>query len=263
MKAGFSDSDGLIWITKNSGEDWSQEGKIDTSDVKVLSNQIVFADKQVGWVITAFSIWLTEDAGNSWSEVYPIGDFDYENLGGQPSIFFPVNTDVGWLGMSNNKVLKTANRGKTWENVSPSGEADIYALYCSDENECWVGFGNEGGLSFTSDNGKSWQQMLDAQVRKNLGIKSISFATPQIGWIVAMEYHTDPDSPNKFNGIVLKTMDSGKSWIREKDDFYKNPFEDVKFTDDQNGWIRNKDSVYFTQNGGESWTKVFQLDSVN
>jgi photosystem II stability/assembly factor-like uncharacterized protein len=256
------DSDGQLWATVNNGKEWIKRGSFAHDIASIdLSSKIIFADNQIGWMINSFWLGLTEDGGNTWKQIFPNEEFSYSKLEAQPTKYFPVNKDVGWLGMSNGKVLRTINRGQTWENVNLSGKYDIRSLYCSSDKECWISAWNAGELYYTNDGGKNWQPKLDAKFKGDLGIKSISFATLKIGWIAAIEFVKDVDSPNKLNGVVLKTTDGGKTWARETNEFYKNPFREIKFTNEQNGWLISEDSVYQTVDDGNNWQKIFQIDS--
>lgn len=62
--------------------------------------------------------------------------------------------------------------------------------------------GEEGLIVYSDDEGKSWRQ---AQVPVSGTITDIAFASPQVGWATGAL------------GVVLKTQDGGKSWVKQLD----------------------------------------------
>jgi photosystem II stability/assembly factor-like uncharacterized protein len=255
------DSNGQIWASTNNGKDWVKRGKF-KKDPTSGSGQITFVNNQIGWLVGNYALWLTEDGGNSWIQVLPSEKFSYETIEGQPMTYFPVNENIGWLGMTNSRVFRTTDRGRNWEEVNIPEHSSIYSLYAVDENECFIPAFEGTGIYHTTEGGKNWKQILKDVDKKMIGIFSVSFPTRELGWAIGMKFQTNPSSPDKLNGVVLKTIDGGKTWNKEKSDFYKNPFRIVKFTDEQNGWLASKDSIYKTNNGGGDWQKVFQVDSI-
>lgn len=80
-----------------------------------------------------------------------------------------VNEDIAWVSCGNGLVLKTQDKGRTWEGFIPAQSLYIkdkpyswpsdwfWAVYASDENTCWVGGDNSGLLAYTKDGGKHWE----------------------------------------------------------------------------------------------------------
>lgn len=256
------DKNGQIWATVDNAKSWLKRGNIGY-DVNNSQSDFVFVNNQIGWLMAGLSILHTEDGGNSWISVYPNNEFSYTTLKSTPTKIFPVNLNTTFLGMSNGKVLRTTNRGKSWDyiGVSMSGDFDVRSLFALSEKECWVGGrGNLGGLYYTDDGGDHWQQLLDDKIKSKIGISSISFATPKIGWIVGVEFLTNIELPNKLNGVVLKTTDGGKTWFQLEDEFYKLPFSEIKFVDSQNGWLIGEKSVYRTATSGNYWQEIYRIN---
>ena len=67
--------------------------------------------------------------------------------------------------------------------------------------------GEHGVIAYSDDNGTHWTQ---AQVPVNVTLTCVAFATPMIGWAAG------------HFGVVLKTIDGGKSWDRQLDGLQAN-----------------------------------------
>jgi photosystem II stability/assembly factor-like uncharacterized protein len=250
------EENGQIWITTNDGKDWSKRG-IYTQDKPY---HIVFADNQVGWIIGAFNIWLTEDSGNAWAMVYPNEQVSYDKLEAQPLSLFAVNSDIAWVGLTNSKVLRTVNRGKSWEEVSIPGKYDIHGLYPFSANECIVAARNGGGLYQTTDGGKNWQQVVDTKANENLGIDSVSFVNKKIGWAAGQDFVTNVNNPETNRKVLLKTMDGGKNWARIELGFEQQQLTRVNFSNEKKGWIVGDKNVYTTTDAGRTWKEIFKIE---
>lgn len=250
------DSSGRIWVTTNAGKEWLERGRLNDLNDSNLSSQLVFVDEQTGWLVTSFSVWLTQDGARSWNRVYPTGEFSYDKLNAQPMNYFAVNADIGWLGMSNAKILKTTDRGKTWENVSLSGNVDVQSLYAFNDKECSAGtWGKGGGLFQTLEGGKNWQKVLDDKLSPNLGlgINSISYVDRKLGWAAGRKFVESTDNPKPDTAVLLKTLDGGNSWMKIQTQLKEEEFTYVKFFDENNGWLVGRRTIYKSKDGGNSW----------
>lgn len=254
------DATGRFWNTFDGGRNWSQSGALTEDPTSPYGSQLIFFDERHGWLRGSFTVWSTEDGGETWSKIYPNEEFSYENLGGDPSFYFPLNEKAGWLSMGNGKVLRTSDGGKSWQNVGIGNNATIYSVYAFDENECFAPAFERTGIYHTTDGGKNWEQILRPKEREGVGIYSISFPTRTTGWAVGIRFVTDPRSKDKLIGVTLKTIDGGKSWFRDENEFYKNPFREVKFSSERNGWLRSANAIYFTSDAGTNWTKIFEIN---
>lgn len=262
--------DGLISATADGGKTWTKRYQFDnkTTTVARIPSQLIFSDNQTGWIVEGLGFWLTEDGGISWTQLLSDKEFSISE-GGQPQVYFPVNSKIGWLGMSNGIILKTTNSGKSWENVglpkppyNPNLRRqpgfDVESLYCFDEKTCWAGIASRGGLFLTTKGGKVWEAVLEKQGKPNTEIKSINFATENVGWAVGEEFGDDLSKPTK--NVVLKTTDGGKIWSFIDTGIDEPTFNKVKFVNEQNGWLISKKSVYRTYDGGKVWNKVFEVN---
>ncbi|WP_420390370.1 YCF48-related protein [Marinobacter sp.] len=137
-----------------------------------------------------------------------------------------------------------------------------------------VAVGQRGHVLYSDDKGDSWEQ---AQVPVSTDLTDVHFATPTHGWAVG------------HDSVVLKTVDGGKSWIKQLDgrsfdqlfddfnvpealgDFEsealqmaadrfqaqgpENPLLTVWFADENNGFVFGVFNLILrTSDGGKSWT---------
>ena len=129
---------GQLWTTTNGGKDWNIKSLFEDGSIALHANRLIFADNKVGWLIGYFTILMTEDGGASWNMVYPTEQLGYKALEGQPISISIVNADVVWLGFSGGAVLKTTDRGKSWERIASPGNYDLQALKALNADECLV-----------------------------------------------------------------------------------------------------------------------------
>ena len=255
---------GQLWTTTSGGKDWIKKSLFEDKSIALHSNQLVFADNQIGWLRGNFRVLVSQDGGASWDMVYPTNQFGYEALKGQPMSISAVNSDIVWMGFSAGAVLRTTNRGKDWERVKSPGNYDIWALEAFSADECIVSGWNRGGLFHTTDGGKTWRQMLPPEFRRKSGIESISFINKNKGWAAGLNFVNSPDSTDTDLDFLLKTTDGGKTWTKVETGI-KEPhgFDRVKFTNEKNGWLLGDRTIYRTPDGGDSWVEVFKVKEQN
>ncbi len=83
-------------------------------------------------------------------------------------------------------------------------------------------------------------------------LNSIDFVNSDIGYICG------------FNGLILKTIDGGKTWKKSTYDSRVN-FFDVNFLDENNGFITGDNgTIIYTNDGGKNWKilKIYIKESI-
>lgn len=170
-------------------------------------------------------------------------------------------------------ILTTNNSGNTWERVKSSLKDDILSVYFTSAQVGYIG--SSGKIYKTNDGGDNWQE-------SNTGIGHIptnyvSFTSENVGYAAgARTYKTidagatwaeiDDRWSSKIHfanentgykvgsfGSVLKTTDSGSSWIDVSLDI-ANTFYAVHFLTTDIGFIAGSESkIYKTTNGGDTW----------
>lgn len=107
------EENGQLWATTDNGKNWQKKALLDKESPAQWSSQLIFADKEVGWLIGAFTVWKTPDSGDSWTMVYPTDQFSYSTIKGQPMYVSVVDRNTIWLGFNNGGLLKTTDGGKS------------------------------------------------------------------------------------------------------------------------------------------------------
>ena len=197
-----------------------------------------------------------------------------------PLVTSPHNKEV--LYHAANVVLKSEDRGMSWEEISPDltrdqemkqgpgggpftnegAGAEVYNtisyLACSPENEgeIWVGT-DDGLVHFTSDGGKTWKDITPAELGE-IYINSIEVSQiPGRAYIVGTRYKL-----NNFRPYILKTENYGKSWKTIVDGIPNNTFARVVREDpvmDNILYAGTETGLYISFNQGKQWNS-FQLN---
>ena len=139
-----------------------------------------------------------------------------------PLVFSPHDPVALYLGAQ--KLLRTRDRGKTWEEASPdltlvpgasgadpgSGRGVIYAIAPSPvkRGRIWVGTDN-GRIQLTDDDGKTWRDVTPPALTpwSKIGILEASAHDPATSYAAVDRHRLDDYAPH-----VYRTRDSGRTW---------------------------------------------------
>ena len=148
--------------------------------------------------------------------------------GASPLEFSPLDPHVLYLG--GQRLLKSANRGDTWQAVSPdltqksagsstepekkqARPAAISALAVSfkDPSQIWVGTTN-GMIKLTRDGGRTWEDVTPPQLSPGSRIQVIEASHHDAGTSYAAVGSQGGSQP-----FIYRTHDSGKTWRKVTD----------------------------------------------
>ncbi len=106
----------------------------------------------------------------------------------------------------------------------------------------WVAVGQRGNILISTD-GSKWQQV---PAPADTTLTRVRFLDPNHGWAIG------------YDGTVLGTEDSGKTWKLEQfDAAWGKPWFDVLFFDAQNGLLAGANgTLKKTADGGKTWDAV-------
>ncbi len=162
-----------------------------------------------------------------------------------------INSNYGWAIEGKGILYSSDNGGNSWKfwgnpfQDLPDGYLNLGKIYFFNQNIGWIA-GNNNGKSFifyTSDGGETWIKKWESQ--DFLLIRDIQFINQNIGWMAG-------------DKGVFKTTNGGETW---QDISPSSPFSAsrVSFIDANQGWMlpMSKDYLYFTDDGGETWTSHF------
>jgi photosystem II stability/assembly factor-like uncharacterized protein len=188
-----------------------------------------FTDNDNGYIVARDSeineavIFITRTGGHFWEElVLPTKNNHYPT-----SVQF-VSEEVGYIS-AEDCVLKTTNRGESWERNFFSNEVHLFSLWFTDSLNGWcVGRNGYDGVSYrTTDGGENWQEiMLESEPE----LYDVFFLDAGTGWACGP------------GGLILK-------WEQNMPVFVKEP----KISEETNFYVHPNPAnsainIRFTQN---------------
>jgi photosystem II stability/assembly factor-like uncharacterized protein len=185
----YSDDYGATWTVVDVGNVHSQY--IDAHALFAIDQYHVWVGCDDGY------IYFSADGGATWT----IQEAGTLAPGGLSVVDF-LDENLGYAGGSTNVLLKTADGGVTWEQLTmPAGQAadGIGAVDVVDIYRVWVGYG-DGTLWFTNDGGLTWTQRNAPLLLGWTAVLDIQFANPLVGYLVGE------------TGKMLRTIDGGFTW---------------------------------------------------
>lgn len=247
---------GRIYYSHNGGQNWDY---YQTPFVQSWFLDMHFPTSTVGYVCggTNFGqyrnvILKTTDAGKTWDSLTTNAFTGYEFS----DIHF-VNADTGFVASPwiLGKILKTTDGGQNFSYIDlPNSEipTEIYFVPQNDPTSSFIGFvatryylNNQKkyviAMHRTADLGNSWTTVFSHVVDDIRAINTINFADDTVGYAVGQ------------NGLFLKTIDGGMTWIKKNLAPYTN-LTGLFFTSPQVGYINNAGGIYKTTDGGQTWT---------
>ena len=177
-----------------------------------------------------------------------------------------VTTTQGWA-LAGGRLLWTANRGETWQDITPpvASEATHLDAFFLDPSVGWVAFlaGPAGAeqrspihILHTRDRGATWNAT-ELEPSPSLGVfgapENLEFVGPFYGWFTVSQTLT----MNSSAADLYRTSDGGLTWERSA-----LPFDgDTHFHTASIGWLVGScctgapNQLYRTSDGGLTWEK--------
>jgi len=221
-----------ILKTTDGGNTWLKQDSGFSSNV---FPSVHFINSNIGWVSgwvanqpNSGIILKTTDGGKTW-----INHF----LGPPPisSIYF-IDSNTGWAAGGIN-VFKTTNGGSTWVEKNTPNPNNLNTIYFVNSNVGWAA-SFAGGVVKTTDGGENWVKIYNGDD----SARSIFFLDSNKGWFVGYI-------------SILKTIDSGNTWIRQEMSGKTADLLDVYFVNSNTGWVAGRGAILKTTDGGNNWQK--------
>ncbi|WLD58910.1 YCF48-related protein [Salinispirillum sp. LH 10-3-1] len=255
---GFSSKAGIIY-SKDGGYTWSESDVY--GDLWEIYG-IHFFDNNKGWIVgngdNKGLILNTSNGGKNWSQ--------QTHSTGVLNTFYDVhfvNATHGWIiggreDTNERVVLHTENGGDTWTEIYDFGSGlPFLSMSIVDQNNAWL-----VGMDVESDTGHSYYETTDGGTNWQTG-KTGSY---ELAGLVAhsfdrVEFIDTSVGYVSSGSTVMKTIDGGLEWVRV---FQLNDMDikDMTFLNADIGWLvgsgrggaNDLGKIYFTSDGGESWT---------
>ncbi len=252
-------SEGIIRKTTNGGQTWTNIQTLATQHVQ----RLFFVDDNNGWATLDnqtddFQLLHTTNGGNNWEtqQVFTL------NTSGLHSLYF-LNDSIGYGGGgyfdvenddSYSNIVKTTNKGDTWENIYLS-QNSFYSIDDIFFINNLIGFAvgcknsiNTHLILYTEDGGEDWDEhyLPDlenwyGQTRTASIIYSIEFANDTLGWLTCADEYG--------SGYVLLTTNGGETWQQQYVNRNLNvPIYDICAVDENNVWAVGGDYIYHNNN---------------
>ncbi len=175
-------------------------------------------------------------AGNYWLDVY----------------FLESNPNYGWICGYNGSVLRTTNRGTTWEGVTIRGAYQLESIHFVNENIGYtsgIGDLSSGVIYKSTDGGRTWRDITPNGTSTNLW--GNFFITPNIGLVIG-------GGCNDYQNFY-RTTDGGLSWSLFRANMPNTGLCDLILYDANGlGYASSSGRIWRTNDGGRTWS-VFSV----
>ena len=226
----------IIYKTTDGGNNWFEINHYDGSNI----NQLKFLDADNGWYVGLHGIIkYTSDGGNSWNFISD------ESVGGLYEDIQFIDSNKIYISNRSTGFIKSENGGVTWSN--PSNPVYVMGqpttMHFSDEMNGYIGTAAHK-LFRTSDGGYNWSLSFD----EGAYIYSVYCINKDVAYLAS-------------DTRIYKTTNSGTDWEMIFD--YENTgwgydvIDEIIFFSADKGIAVASHNVLITQDGGESWNRVY------
>ena len=259
----------FICINKiHSQTNWELLNPKPTVDV---GKDVDFVTNNIGYIITSNELLETQDAGITWlkkQDIYSGNDMSFYNT-------------IGYIVGNNGYVLKSADNGTSWNQISIGYDGNFNTVTIIDNNNIILSTSNS--IIKTNNGGSTWESLSVPNVTlvKTFFTSSlIGHATCNNGTILktvdgGLNWHTTlslNSNPSNFFMVyfvnenigfsshaytdLYKTTDGGETWIQLSGTIQA--INDFHFLDENNGFATGENGgIYKTTNGGTNWSQIF------
>jgi photosystem II stability/assembly factor-like uncharacterized protein len=238
LHAWAANDGGEVLYTANGGGHWGRVAVSGFDNYGRIAD-VDFIDASLGWAVGRDEFFgggvgrivRSTDGGRTWQIQKTVPGAYME---GVEALDAQTVIALGQIPQGVRFILRTANGGQSWEDVSPS-QAVFMDTDFVDTSTGWV----VGGLIYkTTDGGQTWAQQFTPPDL----LYSVSFADPLHGWAVG------------WGPTLLRTTDGGQTWTPQVVNGPTNVLFAVEALDADVAWIAGANGyVARTTNGGQSW----------
>ncbi|MBA4176165.1 MAG: hypothetical protein C0505_06350 [Leptothrix sp. (in: Bacteria)] len=202
--------------------------------------KLAFANSSVGVVAGPPGVWRTTDGGLNWVAVANVSGADTGVSGLAGGVAW-VDANVGLIYGGGGKILRSADAGVTWTDVSPAGLVDDWIDMAFNAAGVGVAVGPNGKVARSINGGQVWQEVVtpmsepgtavafaDGNTVVALGNLGQTMRSTDAGatWTAGYSYGASSwyrlrfASPtfglavSAIGGLTLRTSDGGQTWTR-------------------------------------------------
>ncbi|MEK6302453.1 MAG: YCF48-related protein [Acidobacteriota bacterium] len=156
------------------------------------------------------SVYRTGDAGKSWALSGHLPATRVRSL-------YTFSAQEIWAVGKDASVLFSSDRGEHWEGQTLRSAESKYGTLATIEcvrfisaKEGWL-CGTDGLVFHTIDGGRRWERQQTPFSSGSI-LQAISFVSPTEGWVVGSKYSLNGSGSERYEAIVLHTIDGGLHW---------------------------------------------------
>ena len=259
-----------IWRSSKPGKSWEQiaspsiDGEISVLFVHPISGDIYLGTEPP-------MIYRYNSIDRNWELVTNLSALDvakgwYTPWGGPPAVrsIAPANGDGLYLDIHVGGILRTLNRGKTWQPTNEGLHLDVHEVATCPERENAVYAATAGGFYLSEDRGESWE--IRNEGLANRYTRGIAIHPDQPETILISGSPTSPGGwqtqGKRFS--LFRTTDDGKHWEKVTNGFPEESESEI----DTHGIAFSREAadgvlcalrsgqLYVSNDAGASWSTV-------
>ncbi len=227
-----------VFSSTDDGRNWTR--RLDAGfPGQFAVTKLAFANASVGVAAGARGLWRTVNGGLNWTQVnVPAADFVVSTFFGGVTW---VDTNVVLIYGSGGKILRSADQGATWTDVSPAGFFEDWLDMAFNAAGIGIAVGPSGRVARSTNGGASWQDLVtpmqesgtavafaDANTAVVMGSIGQTMRSTDAGatWTTGFAFSASAFYRLRFssptvglavsgvNGLTLRTTDGGEIWTR-------------------------------------------------
>lgn len=229
-------------------------------DGKRSLKDVNFVDLRYGWAVGYSGLILkTQDGGKTWKDQSLSANYFFDTvhfLNRQAGYVAGCRWHFGKKAIEcRGVILETGDGGRNWK-VVQEASLWLHDIFFLDEKRGWAVGGRNGAsvevikpcqevgrrrgfITWTEDGGKHWSEK---ELTSLSWPKGIFFVDSLTGWAIGED------------GLILNTLDGGKTWQKQKSPTEDSSFRRAFFIDKDCGWIAGENAIILhTKNGGRRW----------
>ena len=239
------------------------DGGINWTPQSVGTNSILysvdFVDEYNGFAVGRGPVIKTTDGGNSWDQssdlpfnvkerklnLYDRHSSPYPYPGYYSIFFIDANNGcrVGSPNGLDSYIYETSDAGITWVQKYRAWDQPAFlSVFVTPNGKGWT-VGLHGLIGAKEENDSDWSLVLSGHGDR---VYSIYFINENIGWAGGNRFFGQ--SPGQK--VVLKTINGGKVWKTQLNEFADTPMRSVYFINELIGWAVSSGGIYETLLGG-------------
>ena len=232
--------DAYIYRSSDGGVNWQQSyfsNIVDLYDISSFNSSLIFACGQKRYAFEGLVL-KSIDSGQSWSS--------HNISSGYPIYEISIPDSSAMYAFTESKMYKSTDVGDTWDIIYQSSYPIFRDIEFVSENVGFVlsGLSYSSSIYKTTDGGTNWDIF---SISSNSEVYSMSFPSENVGYACGF-----------YN--LFKTNNGGINWVQLNNIANANSFSEVVFNDELNGWIIGNNGIYYTSDGGQSWTQEFNSE---